>query len=429
MQTIADSAEPKHLSRVANSSVMSSCHERISDCCIVGDGPAGIVLALLLARQGVEVVLLEAHESFDRDFRGDTVHPATLELLEQLGLLDRVFELPHARMADFAFHFPDGSVSPPGRPRPGARHPHALQVPQARFLEMLVAEARRFPAFHLFTGARAEQLLARDGIIHGVRYRARDGSYEVHAKLVVGADGRFSKIRQLAGLQLAGTTESADVLWLRLPHGLTDPGRAAGMYLGQGEALVVVDHREDWQIAYIFPKGTYLGLRSAGLEALRRRIAELAPWLADRTHLLRGWGQTSLLVVQSGRVRRWYRPGLLLIGDAAHVMSPVAGVGINYAIQDAVAASNLLGPRLRRGEVHQRDLAAVQRRREWPTSLMQLFQRHMQPTILVAGLVAPRTPWTTRLLLGLPPIAALRGRLIDFGGLWPERNRLAAGRH
>ena len=166
------------------------------------------------------------HESFDRDFRGDTVHPATLELLEQLGLLDRVFELPHARMADFAIHFPDGSVSPPGRRRPGARHPYALQVPQPRFLEMLVAEARRSPAFHLVTGARAEQLLLRDGIIHGVRYRARDGRYEVRAKLVVGADGRFSKIRQLAGLQLAGTAESVDVLWLRLPHGLADPGPA-----------------------------------------------------------------------------------------------------------------------------------------------------------------------------------------------------------
>jgi 2-polyprenyl-6-methoxyphenol hydroxylase-like FAD-dependent oxidoreductase len=390
------------------------------ECCVVGGGPAGAVLALLLARQGVEVMLLEAHRDFERDFRGDTVHPSTLELLEQLGLLERLFELPHARLADFPTHFPDGSVSAPAKPLPHAKYPHSYQVPQARFIELLVAEARRHPSFHLAMGARVEQLIEEDGRVLGVRYRAQDGMQEIRADLVVGADGRFSKVRQLAGMELKGAAETMDVLWLRMPYAANDPERAHGVYIGPDSMLVVTRRGDGWQIGFILAKGGYQRLREAGLESLRQSIDQLAPWLADRTPHLRDWSETSLLVVAAGRVDRWYRSGLLLIGDAAHVMSPVFGVGINYAIQDAIVASNVLGPRLRQRTLSTADLAAVQRRRELPTRLMQRMQRQMRPRFKAGGAPSAPPAWLMA-LINLPPIADLRGRLIAYGGWQPER--------
>jgi 2-polyprenyl-6-methoxyphenol hydroxylase-like FAD-dependent oxidoreductase len=401
-------------------------HVHAVACCVVGGGPAGVVLALLLARQGVEVLLLEAHHDFDRDFRGDTVRPSTLELLEQLDLLDRLLKLPHAKVADVPIHYPDGSISTPSRSPVRAplraRFSHSVQVPQARFLELLVNEAQRYPTFHLVMGARVEHLVEQDGVVRGVRYRAGDAWHEVRAALVVGADGRFSRVRQLAGLSLEHTDHAIDVLWLRLPHGPADPDQANGIYLGEGGHIVVLDRGDTWQIGYAFPKGGYQRLRSDGLEALRGGIAERVPWLADRVDLLQDWQQTSLLVAQAGRVRRWYKPGLLLIGDAAHVMSPVGGVGINYAIQDAIVAANLLGPRLLRGGLRLKDLAAVQRRREWPTRLMQHAQRLMLHQMLAVGRPSAVGSSLAR-LMDLPPLAELRIRLIAFGGLRPERVR------
>jgi 2-polyprenyl-6-methoxyphenol hydroxylase-like FAD-dependent oxidoreductase len=389
---------------------------------IVGGGPAGAVLALLLARQNVDVTLLEAHRDFERDFRGDTVHPSTLDLLEQLGLVDRLLKLPHTQLADFPMHFPDGSVSPPGKPLAHARHPFSYQVPQARFIQMLVDEARRYPSFHLAMGARVEQLIEDGGTIKGVRFRDAAGLHDICAALVVGADGRFSKVRQLAGLELIDSTEPMDVLWLRLPYGPSDPERAQGIYLGVDGQMVVLRRDDGWQIGYIFPKGSYQRVRQAGLETLRQSIGERAPWLADRTVLVRDWTDTSLLVVAAGRVRRWHRPGLLVIGDAAHVMSPVFGVGINYAIQDAVVASNVLGPRLRAGAVTSRDLATVQRRRELPTRLMQTLQRQARPRFAPSGKPTSVPAWV-QLIANLPPVAELRSRLVAYGGWAPERVR------
>ncbi|MBV9327715.1 MAG: FAD-dependent oxidoreductase [Chloroflexi bacterium] len=393
------------------------------DCCIVGGGPAGVVLALLLVRQGVEVLLLEAQADFDRDFRGDTVHASTLHLLAQLGLLERFLDVAHAVGDDFPTHFPDGSISPRGAGRLPTAQP-TYRVPQARLLELLAGEAQRYPSFRLVMGGRVEDLIKCDGVVRGVRYRAPDGMHSVAATLVVGADGRFSKVRQSAGLPLVTSDEAMDVLWLRLPRGTGDPERAAGIYLGPpGHGpMVVADRAEAWQIGYLFPKGSLARLRADGLPALRAAITARAAWLADAVEHLQNWRQTSVLMVQAGRVPRWYRPGLLLIGDAAHVMSPVAGVGINYAIQDAVVAANLLGPRLRQGRVRTVDLASVQRRRELPTRLMQLFQHAMAHRVGTSSEPLHGARWLDR-GFDLPPVRAVRERLIAYGGFRPEHVR------
>jgi 2-polyprenyl-6-methoxyphenol hydroxylase-like FAD-dependent oxidoreductase len=395
-------------------------HEQAVDCCVVGGGPGGAVLALLLARQGVKVMLLEAHQDFEREFRGDTVHPSTLELLDQLGLYERLLEIPHAAFYDFPTHYPDGGVSASTPLNVHSKHPHVLDVPQARLIELLVAEAQRYPNFELRLGARAEELLEDNGEIRGVRYRSADGCHEVHAALVVGADGRFSKVRQLAGLQLNGAPEPLDLLWVRLPRSSTDPERAHGVYLGQRNFAAVMARDADWQVGYVFPRGTYQQVRKAGLEALRQSIADLVPFLADRVHHLQSWQQTSLLQLEVGRVPTWYRPGLLLIGDAAHVMSPVGGVGVNYAIQDAIVASNLTGPHLRSGGLKTHHLACVQHRRELPTRWMQAFQSKMRPQVSDDGEFRTKPPLAAR-LIRLPIVREIPGRLIAFGGLWPAK--------
>jgi 2-polyprenyl-6-methoxyphenol hydroxylase-like FAD-dependent oxidoreductase len=379
-----------------------------------------MVLGLLLARQGVEVCLLEAHRTFDREFRGDTVHPSTLAMLDQIGLIDKVLALAPDRITDFPMHFPDGSVSEPRPWRLAVKHPYTLQIPQARFLELLASEALNYPTFRLVTGARVEQLIEDGDRVRGVRYRHGNGWTDVEAKLVVGADGRFSRTRQLARIPIDTTAQQMDVLWLTLPREASDPERARGLYPRPGRMLVIQDRPSQWQIGYVFPKGGYQRLRSAGIEALRESIAEIAPWLADRVGAIVDWGQTSMLSVEAGRARRWYRPGVLLIGDAAHIMSPVAGVGINYAIQDAIVASNRLGRRLLEDNVRVVDLAAVQRRREWPTRLMQRMQAAMQQGIESQG-AGSRKPWPVRILELLPAFNELRTRLIAYGGLVPEQ--------
>jgi 2-polyprenyl-6-methoxyphenol hydroxylase-like FAD-dependent oxidoreductase len=380
------------------------------------------MLSLLLARQGVSVALLEAHADFERDFRGDTVHPSTLELLDELGLLERVRQIPHATIADFPTHFPDGSVSE-GRPGRVRRKHVTMTVRQARFLDLLAAETQSYPNFQLIMGARVEQLVEHDGVVCGVRYRADGGWHEIRSKLVVGADGRFSRVRQLAAIPLLSRSEPLDVLWLKLPYGPSDPPRSHGIYLGSDGILVIMDSGLEYQVGYVFPKGGYKRLRSAGLESLHQTIAARAPFLADRVQLIQDWRQTSMLSIEAGYVQRWYKPGLLLIGDAAHVMSPVAGVGINYAIQDAAVAANVIGPRLVCGSLRTSDLAAVQRRRELPTRIMQLLQAQMRPRLTTDGLPIGKPPLIVRLVMDFAPLAELRERLIAFGGWRPERIR------
>jgi 2-polyprenyl-6-methoxyphenol hydroxylase-like FAD-dependent oxidoreductase len=291
---------------------------------------------------------------------------------------------------------------------------------QARVLEFLTAQAARYPNFRLLLGTRVEELLEEYGRVVGVRYRSAEGMRELCAHLVVGADGRFSRVREIAGLGRTTSAQPIDLLWFRLPHSGTDPPTDGGLFV-RGRHFAYVRNRGDsWQVAYMLPKGQYRQLRSAGLEAVQERVGDLLPWLKDRTALLQEWSQTSLLSVEASRAKRWHRPGVLLIGDAAHVMSPVGGVGINLAIQDAVAAANLVGTHVCSGFVPDRQLKAVQRRREFPTLLIQCFQDLLLEFILTCDGPTSARLTSCQLVEQLAPMRALRTRMFAFGGFAPE---------
>jgi 2-polyprenyl-6-methoxyphenol hydroxylase-like FAD-dependent oxidoreductase len=385
-------------------------------CCVVGGGPGGATLAYLLARKGISVLLLEAHRDFAREFRGDTIHPSILEILEDLGLAERLLALPHAKIRRIAAQTPGGArrvMVDFGRLP--TRYPYIAMLPQERFLEFLTGEAKRFPSFRLEMGARVEGLLERDGRVTGVRVREGEGMREVRALLTVGADGRFSAVRRLAGLETVRTSPPMDVLWFRIPRRPEDADPEEGrLWTGRGRLLVTLDRGSHWQIGFVIPKGGYEALRAAGLEGLRRAIVEVAPEFGDRVGEIRDWKEVSLLSVESSRVRRWWKRGLLLIGDAAHAMSPVAGVGINMAIQDAVVAAEELAAPLAAGTLEDRSLASVQRRRERPTRLVQAVQAFVQRRLVARALDA-RTRGTLPLFVRLPFVRRFISRFVAFG--------------
>ena len=392
-------------------------HIEETTCCIAGAGPAGAVLALLLARKGVPVMLLEEHMDFDRDFRGDTVHPSVLEILDEIGLADRLLQIKHTIVQGIPVQTATGTFTLADLRPLKTRFNYIVMIPQARFLEFITGEAKRYPNFTLVMGARVEKLIEEDGYVHGVRYRGRDGWHEVRATLTVGADGRFSRLRKLAGFEPVKTSPPMDVLWFRLPRRQDEPEESTGR-LADGHILILLNRGDEWQVGYIIPKGGYQGIHAAGIEKLRQNIAQLLPDLADRVDSIKEWKQVSVLSVESSRLRRWYRPGLLLIGDAAHVMSPVAGVGINYAIQDATVAANVLAADLKAGKLNTRNLARVQRQREWPTRIIQGFQNTIQKQILKKALASDQ-PLTVSpmllFLLRLPIIRTLPAKFIGFG--------------
>ena len=334
-------------------------------CCIVGAGPGGAVLALLLARQGISVALLEAHEDFDRDFRGDTIHPSVLHIMDELGLADRLLQLRHSKIHQAAFATLNGPITIADFRRVEDKFPFIAMLPQVQFLEFITTEAKRYPSFRLLMGASVQDLIEEDGLVRGVRYRSLDGWHEVRATLTVGADGRSSRIRKLAGFEPVKTSPPMDILWFRIPRAKGDPEGVLG-HFGRGHALVLLDRLDEWQVGFVIMKGSYSQVRAAGLDALRRSIADLLIEFPDRIEHLKDWKQIAVLSVESSRVPRWYAPGLLLIGDAAHVMSPVGGVGINYAIQDAVVAANVLSKPLKMRkvaieELRESDAASLQR--------------------------------------------------------------------
>jgi 2-polyprenyl-6-methoxyphenol hydroxylase-like FAD-dependent oxidoreductase len=388
-------------------------------CCIVGGGPGGMMLALCLARRGVKVTLLEAHKDFDRAFRGDTVHPSTLEILDQMGLADRLLELPHSKIYGPTFQTAGVSFSPIDFRRLKTRFPYIMLIPQTKFLEFLAAEGRKYPNFDLRMVANVGALVEEDGTVRGVRYQSTEGWHEVRAPLTVGADGRFSKVRQLAGFVPIKTSPPMDILWFQLPHlpGDDHSDRLMGGF-GNGRLLVVFDRVDYWQLGYIFPKGHYQQVRAAGMEPFRKSIAQIEPRFAKHAETLKDWNQCTLLSVESSRCPVWYKPGLLVIGDAAHVMSPVGGVGINYAVQDAVVAANVLTRPLMNGNVTVTDLVDIQSRREWPTRVMQAIQSAMQTRFIGSALQTQgtlRIPWALRLFFKIPVLRDIPARVLAFG--------------
>jgi 2-polyprenyl-6-methoxyphenol hydroxylase-like FAD-dependent oxidoreductase len=387
------------------------------------------MLGLLLARAGVDVLVLEKHADFLRDFRGDTLHPSTLQLFDELGLADRLLERPHQTAAVLGVTTDAGDFMLADFRRLPGRFRFLAFMPQWDFLDFVTGQARRLPTFELRLRAEALGVLEEAGRVVGLTYRDQDGQLQqVRARLTVAADGRGSGLRRTAGLRPTAFGAPMDVLWFRLPRRRSDPMPTFGR-LSDGHLLVLIDRDAYWQIAYLIPKDSADELHEAGLHRLRSSVAELVPFLGDRVDELRTWDDVRMLRVQVDRLRRWFRPGLLCIGDAAHAMSPVGGVGINLAVHDAVATANLLARPLRDGTLGTRHLARVQLRRLLPTLVVQRVQRTVQDRFLsplLAGrLATTRTPAALRLLRRYPALQAIPARMIGIGVL-PEHVRLPA---
>ena len=368
-----------------------------------------MMAGLLLARAGVETLVLEKHADFLRDFRGDTLHPSTLEVLGELGLLEALLELPHDRVAEIAAQFGDTALKIADFRHLPTRCGFIAMMPQWDFLNFLAKQGARYPAFRLRMNAEVADLLVDGERISGVKV----GNEEIAAELVIGADGRQSTVRERAGLQVENRGAPIDVLWFRLSRAPGDPQNSMGRF-DPGAALVLINRREYWQMGYVIPKGAADEVRAAGLPAFRAMLARLLPWMGARVAELADWEQVKLLTVQIDCLRRWWRPGLLCIGDAAHAMSPVGGVGINIAIQDAVAAGNYLAGR----DFSPANLARIQRRRRWPARLTQRLQIAAQDRIIARVLKSRatlKTPLFFRLLSRFPWLRRLPGRLIGMG--------------
>jgi 2-polyprenyl-6-methoxyphenol hydroxylase-like FAD-dependent oxidoreductase len=386
-------------------------------CCIAGGGPAGMMLGFLLARAGVDVLVLEKHADFLRDFRGDTIHPSTLEVMAELGLLDAFLKHPHQEVAELTAQIGDERVVLADLSHLPTRCRFIAFMPQWDFLNFLAEQAKRYSSFSLRTQAEVTDLVEDGDRVVGVRARVPGGLLDVRADLVVGADGRHSAVRDLAGLKVEDLGAPMDVLWLRLSKHAADGTQSLGR-IDAGRLFVMLDRGDYWQCAFVIPKGGFSELRRRGLPAFRAAIVELNPVLADRVAELVSWDDVKLLTVRVDRLQRWYRPGLLCIGDAAHAMSPVGGVGINLAIQDAVAAANILSGPLRHGPVPVVLLRKVQARRQWPTAMTQGLQLVIQRRIISSVLrlqTKPRTPFILKLLNRVPWLRRIPGRLLGLG--------------
>jgi 2-polyprenyl-6-methoxyphenol hydroxylase-like FAD-dependent oxidoreductase len=393
-------------------------------CCIAGGGPAGVMLGFLLARAGIQVAVLEKHKDFFRDFRGDTIHPSTLQLMHELGLLHQFLQLRHdqvrtlramvggteIQLADFS-HLPTVCK-------------FIALMPQWDFLNFLAEQGKRYAGFNLLLETEATGLVEEAGRVLGVHATGPDGPVEIRADLVIGADGRHSTIRERAGFEVKHLGAPMDVLWLRLLRKLTDPEQTGG-YINFGHMFVALNRRDYWQCAFVIRKGGYDAVRARGLEAFRAEIVQLAPYLADRVHELKDWDDISLLTVAVDRLPQWWRPGLLCIGDAAHAMSPIGGVGVNLAVQDAVAAANILAAPLREGRLTADHLAQVQRRRTLPMKVIQAMQIGVQNRLIDPLLDSNKpieAPFAMRLFNTFLFLRRIPARLVGMG-VRPEHIR------
>jgi len=393
-------------------------------CCIVGGGPAGMMLGYLLARAGIEVLVLEKHADFLRDFRGDTVHPSTLEVMHELGVLDDFLKRPHQKQVrQIRARIGRDEIMLGDLSRISTHCRFMVMMPQWEFLDFLAEQARHHSTFDLRMETEVTGLIEENGRIVGVRGNAPAGPVALRADLVVGADGRNSVVRGCSGLPVEDLGAPTDVLWMRLSKHADDP--ELFFYADRGKALFLTDRGDYWQCGIPAPKAAVAEMQAKGIEDLRAAIVELAPFLQDRVGELRDWNDLKLLTVTVNRMRRWHRPGFLCIGDAAHAMSPVGGVGINLAIQDAVAAANILAGPLGEGAVSADDLAKIQRRRSFPTRITQRVQALIQKRLTGRGLHDPgptRLPWIVRLLERTTLPCRLRNRVIPVG-IRPEHVR------
>ncbi len=395
-------------------------------CCVAGGGPAGMMLGYLLARAGVDVIVLEKHADFLRDFRGDTIHPSTLEVMNELGLYDQLLQRPHqptptlnaqfgsfrALVADFR-HLP-------------VRGKFVAMMPQWDFLDFIAKEAQRFSSFRLLMRAEVTKLIEEPNRVTGVVVNTPDGEQKIHSDLVIGCDGRTSTVRAQAGLQVLSLGAPMDVLWFRMSRRPGDPEESMGNF-GRGAILVLINRGDYWQCGFVIAKGSIEQARRHGVEFFREEIVKMAPFVKDRVAEITDFDDLRLLTVSVDRLKQWHRPGLLCIGDAAHAMSPIGGVGINLAIQDAVAAANLLISPLRRGQVSDADLQRVQARRELPTRATQAVQVFLQKNVVTAVLGTSQqfeAPLPVRLIRRLPLLARIPARLIGMG-VRPEHPDLA----
>jgi 2-polyprenyl-6-methoxyphenol hydroxylase-like FAD-dependent oxidoreductase len=376
-----------------------------------------MIVGFLLARMGVDVVVLEKHADFLRDFRGDTIHPSTLEIMYELGVLDEFLKRPHQKVFHLAGQIGNETVAIADFTHLPTHCKFLGLMPQWDFLDFIVEQARQYPSFHLRMQAEVVSLIEEIGVVVGVRAETPEGPLEVRADLTVGADGRHSAVRERAGLSVLNLGAPMDVLWMRVTRQPSDPGQTFGRF-DTGRILVLLNREDYWQIAYVIPKGKADELRQQGLPAFRQELLRLSPFLGARVDELRSWDDVKLLTVAVDRLHRWFRPGLLCIGDAAHAMSPIGGVGINLAIQDAVATANILGERLRQGTVSLTDLAAVQRRRAFPTRATQRLQVLAQNNVIrrVLDTTRPLTPpWPVKLLGRWPLLQRLPARIVGLG--------------
>ncbi len=386
-------------------------------CCIAGGGPAGIMTGVLLARAGIDVLILEKHADFFRDFRGDTIHPSTLQLMHELGFAEDLLRQPHQKVRDLAFHVGDETLKIADFSHLNIPYPFIAMMPQWDFLNFLAKKGGKYPDFRLLKNAEVTSLIEQTGLVTGLRATTPAGELEVSADLLIGADGRHSVVREKAGLKVLDIGAPIDVLWFRLSRSSNDPEETMAR-LGAGQFLVMINRQDYWQCGFVIPKGANETVRAQGLAAFQQKIVDLAPFARGRVAELNDWENIKLLTVAIDRLAEWARPGLVCIGDAAHAMSPVGGVGINLAIQDAVATANILVKPLMEKRVMLEDLRKVQKRREFPTRFTQRIQVLVQNRILQPLLSShdiPKPPFFLRILDRFPALRRLPAYVLGVG--------------